>query len=1178
MKVQSLRINHFGHFADFELSFQDASFVVLHGQNEAGKSTLLDFLRKVLFGFDERERYAFVDGDKIGGRLIFDLADRRRVELFRRKGRKNTVQVQIDGAEAALDEVGFARLIGDPDANLFKSIFAFGLDELRAAEQSLQHESLRSALYAGGLGSTLNPQQLLDEFESQSNTFFKAGGSKPVINLLSRELSDLTKQMKQAVVKPDDYLDRERKWRNQQARADQLATSLKALREERQRIDIVLKALPLWIERHTLASEREQIVLPPQFPHDARQTFESTLKELRRLADECDGLRTELDATHHQQNELKVDTMALAAAAEIANCAELAMGYREARYELPELMRKYELGTVEVQSELHELRPGWSLDNLQAFSLSAATRHALTKLAQRQDELRTNETRLKAEQALTQRELQRATEEVEGLGSAQDVSHLARLVDESHEYATEMKSLVKERETREKLRLNWDTQRLKLSPPLLPSVSEPERLAVPPKELVLKCERDQRDAQTRFTSLQTDRSAKEKSLRELQDRLKRLDAQHVSLPKLEELTASRQHRDEEWSALRTQFIEGEATVPPVSPIVFEESIIKADQLADAIYENADSVSQRERLKHDIATAQHELDVALSECERQQTVIDQLATQWCGYWAPLGFEPLPPEAMTRWLDEHAKLVEITHAIAAKDIEIDALTQRGAVFEEALRAAFAEHSKNLASGAVFDVAHALAQAKKLVKAAEAAEETRKKADRDLKKQLKNSQTLAEQLEAHSCCEQTWQREWQALLAELELPNDWSIELTRSVIERLSGTQTKLKQLTENQARVDLLRRRVAEFEPLVTSLAEKLQERLDHERLDLTARRLQERATQAAQTDQKRQQLSENEQQQLSKLKAKSAEHARRVAERAELLRQANLLPAKPHHAASATSDANDQSLDSEFLRLAALAERASELDKQQVQLTRQLALLRGGQESESDFEARLRDADAVALSQRVEDIERQLQESERDEQAARESAGSLRRDFEALDGTSQAATIQELVAQKQSQLVGEIHRYVPLVFARRLFSEAIQRFERENQPALIGEISRLFASLTRGEYVEIERPTSDRDALSVRRHDGAERTPDQLSTGTREQLYLAIRLGYIRHYCRYAEPLPIVMDDVLVNFDIDRARATLETLREFSREVQVLFFTCHRYFIDVIRDVIPEMAEINLPRR
>ena len=129
--------------------------------------------------------------------------------------------------------------------------------------------------------------------------------------------------------------------------------------------------------------------------------------------------------------------------------------------------------------------------------------------------------------------------------------------------------------------------------------------------------------------------------------------------------------------------------------------------------------------------------------------------------------------------------------------------------------------------------------------------------------------------------------------------------------------------------------------------------------------------------------------------------------------------------------------------------------------------------------------------------------------------------------------------------------------------------------MIGSISTLFKTMTRGKYVEIERPASDREALYVRCADGAERRPDQLSTGTREQLYLAIRLAYVLHYCRQTEPLPIIMDDVLVNFDADRSRATLEALRDVSREVQVVFFTCHSFFVDLIREVFPEVVPVLL---
>jgi uncharacterized protein YhaN len=85
----------------------------------------------------------------------------------------------------------------------------------------------------------------------------------------------------------------------------------------------------------------------------------------------------------------------------------------------------------------------------------------------------------------------------------------------------------------------------------------------------------------------------------------------------------------------------------------------------------------------------------------------------------------------------------------------------------------------------------------------------------------------------------------------------------------------------------------------------------------------------------------------------------------------------------------------------------------------------------------------------------------------------------------------------------------------------------------------------------------------------------LSTGTREQLYLAIRLAYIRHYCREAEPLPIVMDDVLVNFDDRRAKQTMEVLAEVAAEVQIIFLTCHNHMVDLAAEAIPSCQPIRL---
>jgi hypothetical protein len=58
-------------------------------------------------------------------------------------------------------------------------------------------------------------------------------------------------------------------------------------------------------------------------------------------------------------------------------------------------------------------------------------------------------------------------------------------------------------------------------------------------------------------------------------------------------------------------------------------------------------------------------------------------------------------------------------------------------------------------------------------------------------------------------------------------------------------------------------------------------------------------------------------------------------------------------------------------------------------------------------------------------------------------------------------------------------------------------------------------------------------------------------------------------------LPLVMDDVLVNFDEDRARQTLRVLCDFSEKYQILFLTCHRRMVELVRTIKPDLKPIEL---
>jgi uncharacterized protein YhaN len=75
-----------------------------------------------------------------------------------------------------------------------------------------------------------------------------------------------------------------------------------------------------------------------------------------------------------------------------------------------------------------------------------------------------------------------------------------------------------------------------------------------------------------------------------------------------------------------------------------------------------------------------------------------------------------------------------------------------------------------------------------------------------------------------------------------------------------------------------------------------------------------------------------------------------------------------------------------------------------------------------------------------------------------------------------------------------------------------------------------------------------------------------SAGLADQVYLSIRLGLAREFGRHSEPLPVILDDVLVKFDPSRRKNAARVILDFAREQQVLLFSCHPEFVDLIAAV------------
>ena len=151
-------------------------------------------------------------------------------------------------------------------------------------------------------------------------------------------------------------------------------------------------------------------------------------------------------------------------------------------------------------------------------------------------------------------------------------------------------------------------------------------------------------------------------------------------------------------------------------------------------------------------------------------------------------------------------------------------------------------------------------------------------------------------------------------------------------------------------------------------------------------------------------------------------------------------------------------------------------------------------------------------------------------------------------------------------------------ARHLLLEARGRFEKERQPGVIRAASALFSAITGGAWVGIAASLED-SSLRVLPPHGEPVSPEVLSRGTQEQLYLALRLAHIRNHAAQAAALPVIMDDVLVNFDPDRALRTAQTFgdlassQEGSPGHQLLYFTCHPHMADMLRKAVPGVGPV-----
>jgi uncharacterized protein YhaN len=193
--------------------------------------------------------------------------------------------------------------------------------------------------------------------------------------------------------------------------------------------------------------------------------------------------------------------------------------------------------------------------------------------------------------------------------------------------------------------------------------------------------------------------------------------------------------------------------------------------------------------------------------------------------------------------------------------------------------------------------------------------------------------------------------------------------------------------------------------------------------------------------------------------------------------------------------------------------------------------------------------------RISTILKELDSMDEADSALEDEAAEVLAALKQLEGEEGLLALQT----RQQALIQEMNRLArQWAMARiglHLMECARRRFEEEQQPRIMQEASKIFRLITDSKWQGVIRP-AEGPHLLARTKDGVLVEPSLLSRGTVEQLYLAMRLGYLLGGDTGSEPLPVIFDDILVNFDPERAGAAARAICRVAEKRQLLFFSCH----------------------
>ena len=1151
MRLNRLDLTRYGRFTEHSIDLvrqggERADFHIIYGDNEAGKTTILNAYGDFLFGIAHSPDYDFQHKASMAVGAQIEIAGQHH-DWVRLK--KRDAKASLFDAHGRLADAGpLEAALSGMDRTTYKHMFLLNRKELEdGGEAILNSEGRLGELLFSATSGLSGITAGLGDLHRTIDGLFKPRGTKHRLKELMGELARLSDQQKSADLFVDAYAQMREELSDKEARYESARREEEALRQRLEAMQRRLDALPRWGRLGAYMKKLAGLDDRPPPPQGWKQRADDMAIEARTAQTKAADASREIERLQKQIAETSVNDALLGAAEQIDHLARQEESFQTARHDLPSVQAELDQTRRRIADGVKAI--GRERDDDPSQLLLDAPLHAdLREAIERIETIRAAHESAEAELDDARTGVQTTKAALDELGppidaQAQDILRerldALRVARTRHETASQ--TLV---EAERDLSAMFG----KLSP-WRGDLEALDALSVPSVAQLHDLAKRLSDARQQVQHLSEGLDKASHEFEQLRASAEALTSSGGLIGK-DRLAAARRGRDNAWREHRSAIAEVISGAEPASLAStadrFEAQMSDDDQVNSAhAQQNEDRVRLRQiseeqaRCQVDLDHLRKKLDAAQSDENETRASLGQIAQA-------LGHEPgTNADTLREWLAQREQTLAMAERIKVLRAEQEARIERMRAATDNLGDVLAQIGIEAPSGEDPDALMRLAEmVRDQLSQTRGRREEAVKTDREAQAQLVRREREFDKAQRDL---KQWQEGWDRLIGSCWLGNGdlpRTPNQVRAILSALDTLSEDLARLDELGTRVRRLSKVTETFEKLVDDASREAGVERRDEDAGTLARRLQAALKDA------RANLATCEARQAEIEKARA--HLRDAQDRQKLL----IVQQQEMFARYGVDD-----LDALRGALEAAAERAS-LVEQITGLEEELLASLGLSEPAQMAEL-LADAAEESLRKEIEEIRPRLELKTEDAREAYHSFKTARDAIGAVSADDRAALAMQQRRAVLSEIEQVAERYLRLSLGALAVSAALDTYRDHHRSSMMRSAASFFTTMTNGSFSDLRTQPGDKgEKLIGIPAAGGSLQASEMSEGTRHQLYLALRLAGYMEFVNGREPVPFLADDILASFDDTRAAAALGLLAQIARQGQVIYLTHHAHLCDI----------------